>query len=114
MRQRLPNRRPIETFKLKVKQITFECSIGFDANGQPMEIFMDGAKPGSQLDLVMADASVAISVALQHGVSGSAMARSIAREPIEIDGPPTAPTSIIGVVLDLLANLESKQRGCKQ
>lgn len=107
MRQRLPNRRLLETHLLQVpgRNISFELGIGF-ASGRPREIFLSGAKAGSEMAAVMADAAVAISVALQHGVRASEMAKSIAREPEELDGPSTAPASIIGVTLDLLAELE--------
>ena len=62
------------------------------------------------LDALLADAAVVISVALQHGISAQALAKSVGRLP---DGPVTpasldqalpakAPASPIGAVLDLI------------
>lgn len=57
---------------------------------------------------VLADTAVALSVALQHGVAASAMATSIARRPVEMDGPPVRAASVVGAALDLLVEYEPR------
>jgi len=69
-------------------------------------VFIDGAKDGSGLAAILYDASVVVSIALQHGISASALARSIARLPESLDGPATTPASAIGAALDLIAEYE--------
>ena len=66
---------------------------------------------------ILDDASVLISLALQHGIGAVVMAKSMSRVPqapltpadlAEAAGPrQTAPASIIGVVLDLLSSFET-------
>ena len=66
------------------------------------------------LDALLADAAVAISVAMQHGVSAKALAKSVGRlpenpvTPADLDGgqPARLPASPIGAVLDLIQELE--------
>ena len=116
-RRRLPNRRPSETRTLHVGNLTFAASIGFDpVDGRPSEIFLAGAKDGTDMAAILDDASVVISVALQHGISPEALAKSVARVPTAplmpsdlaaATGPAhTEPASVIGAVLDLLRELE--------
>ncbi len=115
-RRRLPNRRPGETHALSVGNHTFTATFGFDQDGQPREVFLDGAKDGTEMATILDDVAVLVSVALQHGIRATALAKSVARLPLvpltpadlaEAAGPrQTAPASIIGVVLDLLSSLE--------
>lgn len=68
------------------------------------------------LNALLADAAVAVSVTLQHGVSGEALARSVGRlpashiRPADLDRPPDqkAPASPIGAAIDLLCWFERK------
>ncbi len=115
-RHRLPNRRPSHTETLAVADQTFTATVGFDLeDGQPRELFMTAGKEGSTLNALLADAAVAISVALQHGVSAQALAKSIGRlpematKPADLDqGPPAkVPASPIGAALDLVRTFES-------
>jgi hypothetical protein len=104
IRRRLPNRRVAITHDLAVGQQRFAATIGFDPLGRPREIFLGGPKSGSDVAAVLADVSVAISVALQCGVSASAMAVSIGRT-----GEPAQPISIVGAALAALAAYEDRQ-----
>ncbi len=115
-RQRLPNRRPSHTETLKVAGQTFTATVGFDPeDGQPRELFMTAGKEGSTLNALLADAAVAISVALQHGVSAQALAKSIGRlpematTPADLDQgtPAKVPASPLGAALDLLQSFEN-------
>ncbi len=118
-RQRLPNRRPSHTETLAVAGQTFTATVGFDPeDGRPRELFLTAGKEGSLINAMLADAAVAISVALQHGVTAQALAKSIGRLP---DGPVTPanldhgllaklPASPIGAALDLLRSFEEGER----
>ncbi len=65
---------------------------------------------------ILDDASVVISISLQHGISAAALAKSVARVPLaplvpaDLAAPTgpaqTAPASVIGAVLDLLQEFE--------
>ena len=112
-RARLPNRRPSVTQTLEVANQAF-ATVGFDEHGRPREVFLTGAKEGSLLAAILTDAAVVISVALQHGVPGAALAKSVGRlpagpaAPSDLDRHDTglAPASPIGAALDLLRGSE--------
>jgi hypothetical protein len=92
-RHRLPNRRPAET-----NEIT--ATIGRDRAYCPAEVFPSRAKDGSGLVVIVGDTLVVISIALQHGISPRAFAKSVRRAPDGL-GRITA-ASLIGAALDLL------------
>ena len=117
LRRRLPNRRPSHTEALEVDGQTFTATVGFDPeDDSPRELFMSAGKEGSLLNAMLADAAVVISVALQHGVPGEALARSVGRlpagpvTPAELDNAPEqkVPASPIGAGLDLITTFENK------
>ena len=114
-RRRLPNRRDNRIETLEVAGQRFHVCIGFcPETGQPREVFLNGGKEGSQFDAMLADAAVVISVALQHDVSGEALARSVGRlpagpvTPAELDNAPErkVPASPIAAALDLITAFE--------
>jgi hypothetical protein len=109
-RQRLPNRRRSITEDITIGNAALSPCIGFDHAGRPAEVFICGAKDGSGLAAILDDASVVISVALQHGIPG-ALAKSIARIPESLEGPAVKPASPIGAALDLLVLYEAAQNG---
>ena len=113
-RHRLPNRRPSHTETLEVAGQTFTATVGFEPETSgPRELFLTAGKEGSLINTMLADAAVVISVALQHGVSAQALAKSIGRlpdgtvTPADLDqGPPAKlPASPIGASLDLLRSI---------
>ena len=117
VRKRLPNRRPSHTETLEVAGQAVTATVGFDpADDQPRELFLSAGKEGSTLDALLADAAVAISVALQHGVTAQALAKSVGRlpegpvTPADLDqGPPAkVPASPIGAALDLVSSFEKR------
>src|SRR5690349_20930467 len=67
-RSRLPNRRRSETRELTIGNLTLTATVGFDEAGRPAEVFLCGAKDGSGLAAILDDASVMVSIALQHGI----------------------------------------------
>ncbi len=98
IRQRLPNRRKNETVDLMFDGHRYHVTVGFAVDGRPREVFCHGGKVGSGMDLILDDACVALSLLLQHGVEPQALAHSMGR--LE-NG---APASIIGALVDLVAN----------
>ena len=118
-RRRLPNRRSSETHALSVGNHRFTATVGFDpADGRLREVFLNGAKGGGELALILDDVAVLVSVALQHGIRPTTLAKSVARIPLvpltpadlaEASGPKqTAPASVVGAVLDLVSSFEDK------
>jgi hypothetical protein len=114
-RKRLPNRRPSHTETLAVAGQTFTGTVGLDPeDGRPRELFLTAGKEGSLINAMLADAAVVISVALQHGISPQALAKSVGRmppgpvTPAELDQgqPGRLPASPIGAALDLVTSLE--------
>ncbi len=115
-RKRLPNRRPSHTETLEVAGQTFTATVGFDPKtDRPCEVFLTAGKEGSLINAMLADAAVVISVALQHGTSARALAKSVGRlpegrmTPADLDGerPARLPASPIGAALDLLKAFEN-------
>lgn len=89
-RNRLPNRRPVETFNLTFEGQTYIISVG------DCEVFANNNKISSPLDYTIADAAKIYSVARQYGVPMEVLCKTVARNP---DG---SPASIIGAVLDAI------------
>ncbi|MEI6987497.1 MAG: hypothetical protein WCK65_15365 [Rhodospirillaceae bacterium] len=96
----LPNRREAET-------------IGFFPDGRPEEVFARQAKSGCDLDYLLDDACVALSLLLQYGVESSAFARSMGRtDEVAIamaNLPGTRPASIIGAPTDRLTEYAASE-----
>src|SRR5262245_55245448 len=93
----LPNRRFAETGGLEHGGTRFMVTIGFYPDGRPGEVFTHGARSGSSLDAVLADACVVVSCLIQHGVAPRHLATSMGRL------GNAEPASIIGAVVDLVA-----------
>lgn len=108
-RKRLPNRRTSWIVEFEWRGTCYTATISADLADPlmlPKEIFINGAKEGTDLRAVTADASTLISIALQHGVTAEAMAKSISRTAVELDGAPVAPATLIGAALDALIPFE--------
>jgi hypothetical protein len=97
-RRTLPPRRSSRTFELYHAAKQFTVSVGyFDPMcTQPAEVFVNGAKVGSDVEAVARDAAVLLSIALQYGVPLETMAGAATR------GRDGEPMTIIGAVLDKL------------
>jgi hypothetical protein len=110
-RSRLPNWLPEVTETIVVANMVVAACIGFGLGGRPQELFLSVAKDGSSMAAILEDASDVIAVALQHGLSARALAKSVARllaaplAPPYLDQPSgtRAAASIIGTALDLIA-----------
>jgi hypothetical protein len=96
-RTRLPHRRAAETFRLQYDGTQFMVTIGLYPDGRPGEVFTHGARSGSNLDALLADACVVVSCLIQHGAEPRELAASMGRL------GNAEPASVIGAVLDLVA-----------
>jgi hypothetical protein len=99
-RNTLPQRRLAETFDLQHggKRAVFQVTLGRYDDGRVGEVFISGAKAGTELDAVARDGAVLLSLALQYGVPLEVVRRAITRE---ADG---APSTVLGAVIDQLAS----------
>ncbi len=96
-RERLPNRRPIETVGVTHEGSAYAVTLVFDpSTGEVREIFTQG-KVGSDMDAILADTSIILSILLQHGVQPSLFSSSMGRL-----GASGEPASIIGRLAGLL------------
>jgi hypothetical protein len=77
----------------------YHLTIGQYDDGRPGEVFLHGAKPGSDTDLLCDDIGVLVSRLLQHGDSPDALAAGLGKL-----GDGKSPASIIGAVADVLAS----------
>ncbi len=97
MRERLPSRRPAETADIIFSGQRFTVAIGFYPDGRPGEVFAKGARIGSDLDALLDDACIALSLLLQHGIDPRHLAATVGRLGDH------QPASLIGAVADRLA-----------
>jgi len=99
-RATLPNRRPNCTLSVEWQGHDMAVTIGFNpATGQPSEVFVNTAK-GGDMQAALADASVVLSVALQHGVTPAELAKSLGE--VHVPGAPkgkTGPASPLGAIV---------------
>ncbi len=117
MRIRLPARRPALIHDIEIGDCRATVTIGFDGANRPREIFLVAGRGGSDMAKILDDVAVLISIALQHDIAASVLGKSVGRLPpaallpSDLDLPgddrdrPAA--TVIGVVLDLLQQLES-------
>src|SRR5262245_14097314 len=96
-RERLPNRRPAETFDIEVGGLRFTTTLGFYPNGKLGEVFLVNHKAGSQAGVMASDAAVLGSIALQYGApletlrKGGRNMTDVTRETLA-DAVPVPPT----------------------
>jgi hypothetical protein len=95
-RKTLPHRRAAETVSILKSGSVVAVTLGYFPDGTPAEVFVSGAKVGSEAESIARDGAVLLSLALQHGVPLETIKHAITRDH---DG--TAST-IIGAVVDNL------------
>jgi hypothetical protein len=76
-RQRLPDRRGSTVFSFTHSGAEFTATISKFSDGRIAEIFLDYAKPNSQLAEHANDCAVLVSLLLQHGITAAAIRHSI-------------------------------------
>jgi hypothetical protein len=81
-RRVLSTRRLSETFELRhgAHNAVFSVSLGFYEDGTIGEVFVTGAKAGSDVAALCSDAATLLSIALQHGVKPELLAHTVQRE----------------------------------
>ena len=105
-RRRLPSRRPSETRLIEWaagdgQSAEYSVTISYWLeDGQPGEVFATSGKVGSAMRLMLEDACIAISLALQSGVTPAQLLHSMGRIPIS--GTASRPSSIIGAICEAL------------
>jgi hypothetical protein len=102
-RKPLPTRRPSITRQVFWGQHELTVTIGIrPEDGAAAEVFVNSAK-GGDMQAALADGSVLISVALQHGIAPAALAKSLGRVPVP-GGPKgaTQPASPVGAILEAI------------
>ena len=93
----LPNRRPSVTTDTTWDGHAFTVTVGFDADGNPRDVFADNAKGAMQATI--SDACVWASIAMQHGATPQDLAKSLGRIPAWINGTEgEGPASPIGAI----------------
>ena len=110
-RTQLPNRRPNQTLDLEHRGLTFNVTVGFDPRtGAPMEVFGSTSRAGSDFAVLLADACVILSIALQHGILPSELSKTMQWSPVVgVADRKAEPASVIGAILVALVPMEVKQ-----
>jgi hypothetical protein len=100
IREVLPNRRAAETQEFERDGVRIKVTVGFRPDGQIGELFINADRANSMLDVLLSDAAIIASIAIQNGASVRQLAHSVKR-----DGAGLA-ASMIGQVLDRIAKPE--------
>jgi hypothetical protein len=96
-RTRLPNRRLNQTQEFNRDGINIKMTIGFKPDGNIGEVFLNADRADSMLDVLMSDAAIICSLALQHGVPLEQIAHAIKRDKLGLASSP------IGAAIDRIA-----------
>ena len=99
VRNRLANRRQVSTVSLVWPPVSgnrYHITVGEYEDGRPGEVWIHGAKVGSEFDAMLDDASVLLSVLMQIGFDIKSIGAALGR----VENGERA--SIIGVMADLL------------
>ena len=105
VRNRLANRRQVSTVSLvwpPFSRSRYHITVGEYEDGRPGEVWVHGAKVGSEIDALLDDASILMSVLIQVGYDTEDIKHSLGR----VNGGRRA--SIIGVMADLLHDETSR------
>jgi hypothetical protein len=96
-----------ETFELRHGNMnaTFMITLGRYPDGTIGEVFISGAKAGSEFEAIARDGAVLLSIALQYGVPLETIRHAITRE---ANGNPS---TIIGAVVEQIAIFKCRS-GC--
>jgi hypothetical protein len=79
-RERLPDRRPNETQEFERDGIRITMTVGYKSNGDVGELFLSADRSNSTLDVLMSDAAIIASIALQNGTTIRQHAHAIKRD----------------------------------
>lgn len=97
MRNPLPQRRHSESLTIWSGARPFTVTVGYYDDNTPGEIFINYGRAGTDMEALMRDAAVVLSLALQFGVPTATIRGAVTRE-----GNGDA-SSIVGAILDKLS-----------
>ena len=107
-RQRLPNRRPSETFELEVGGLQYIGTISRFADGRIGELFLSNPRANSGADVAARDSAIIFSIAVQHGAELEAIRRALCRDS---QGRASGP---LGTALDQITELDAVAEDVKE
>jgi hypothetical protein len=96
-RNRLPNRRPAESFELEVDGLRYTATVGRFSDGTLGELFLSSRKTNSSADTSARDCGIVFSIALQHGADLETIRRALCRN------SQGRASGLIGAALDAIA-----------
>lgn len=102
-RRRLPDRRITLTIAVAWADRSWLLSVGFYGDGHAGEVFLDGVKTGTQLEGLVDDACVLMSLLLQSGWRPAPLADALG-------GDAVVPASLYGLALRQIAAIENEAR----
>lgn len=105
-RERLADRRPAVTVGVCWHGHVFSVTVGYAPDGRVREVFASGPRTGSDMQRMIDDACVVISLALQFGALPGDLRRSLGSVPDPAAGMAEAPASVIGAILRAMSDLE--------
>jgi hypothetical protein len=76
-RQRLLTRRASVLFDFEIDGLKFTASTSRFDDGRLAELFLDNHKAGSQIGMLVRDAAIVFSFAVQHGADPEAIRRAL-------------------------------------
>jgi hypothetical protein len=100
-RNRLPNRRPSETIAFERNGSHYCMTIGYFPDGRPGELFLNVDRSDSLLDVLVSDAAILASLAMQFGCPLETIAHALKRNSHGVAASP------IGAALDMVVEMES-------
>lgn len=109
MKRGLPNRRRTLSTEIEHRGVGIVMGVGFDAAGTVREVFADGPKTGQDMEGLLDDGCILLSLLLQSGHGIADLAERLGRESIDPADPATGqrpPASAIGAVAREAAAIE--------
>jgi hypothetical protein len=79
-RNRLPNRRPAESFEVEVDGLRYTATVGRLPDGSIGELFLNNHKSNSSADTAARDSAIVFSIAIQHGADPETIRRALCRD----------------------------------
>jgi hypothetical protein len=85
----------------------FAITAGYAPNGRVREVFASGLRGGSDIQRLVDDACVVISLALQFGARPGDLLRSLGTVPDPRDENASLPASVLGVIVGAIERLDT-------
>lgn len=100
MRKKLPNRRKRIPIQFEHGGKRFKGGIGLYADNSPGEVFLTASKSGTEIQISITDAAIAVSIGLQYGVPPEVFHAAFLKNE---DGTPAGP---LGKAVELMIELD--------